>query len=125
MTKPIKKKIEPFYPKMEKLGIEYSIAFLVEEYFNKYMFPEKETLVKFAESRLESKNLYAYAKLICAESIFKHNDEFSEYVYNVTELLNGDSKSGSDVGKAVEVFETALADNHLIRWFREIDWADR
>ena len=118
MDEPTKPK--SFYMDLEELGPEHSVAFLIEEFFNRHLFPNKDDVHKFATSDLKIKNLYVYAENVHRYLLSNAEKEFNEYVTKIVSILKGDVTSESDTSTAAALLISTLADHHLIRWFKEI-----
>ena len=107
-----------FYPEMEKLGPEYAVAFLSEEFFRKYIRPdikEYHSVIK-----LERKSYNEYLHVMWTHINAKRAKEITEYVDAVITALEGDKAKSADRSRALVYIQDYIKEHKLVTFFKTL-----
>ena len=117
----MKNKHEFFLP-MENLNAGYSVAFLGNEFFERYLDKKeiRDVILLKAKESMANKHLNKFKLLIMDYINENLKPQLDQYLDTIIELLDGDTSSMEDREQARKYMAEAMSDK-LVPWFRMIN----
>ena len=107
-----------FNLKLENLGPEHTVGFLSEEFFDRVLFPNMDSIAAFVKSETMTTNLYVYANNVWIYTENNLRDQFEHYVDAVIDILEGNKEIDADREQASKYIKDYITEHKLIKWFK-------